>query len=189
MKVTCAEISSNRAAVCACMRRVMGVAFWGARSSSFPGYLRRSASSCVWFLMFSSVRPGPAPPFVSLSSVSLPLFRSGRGLGLCLLLPLPGDGLAAWRGTKRRTAICKHRFPALRPLKCCLWLRGSSLNSGVEFAVTRLGRTNSSPLPVLSGRAFTPRCAFTLPGPGPGPGRAVAGTWAREEGGARESIS
>eukprot|EP00964_Phaeocystis_antarctica_P140089 scaffold104880_cov43-Phaeocystis_antarctica.AAC.1 len=45
--------------------------------------------------MFSSVRPGPAPPFVSLSSVSLPLFRSGRGLGLCLLLPLPGDGLAA----------------------------------------------------------------------------------------------
>eukprot|EP00964_Phaeocystis_antarctica_P040808 scaffold23356_cov69-Phaeocystis_antarctica.AAC.2 len=45
--------------------------------------------------MFSSVWPGPAPPLVSLSSASLPLFRSGRGLGLCLLLPLPGDCLAA----------------------------------------------------------------------------------------------
>ena len=37
------------------MRRVIGVAPWGARSSSLPGYLRLSASSRVLFLMFSSV--------------------------------------------------------------------------------------------------------------------------------------
>ena len=32
-------MSSNRAAVSACIRRVTGVAPWGTRSSSFPGYL------------------------------------------------------------------------------------------------------------------------------------------------------
>eukprot|EP00964_Phaeocystis_antarctica_P130568 scaffold94439_cov27-Phaeocystis_antarctica.AAC.1 len=61
--------------------------------------------------MFSSVWPGPAPPRVSLSSVSLPLFRSGRGLGLCLLLPLPGDGLRVLGGRPLwgSAAHCRHR--------------------------------------------------------------------------------
>ena len=63
-------------------RRIIGVAPWGARSSSLPRYLRLSASSRVLFLMFSSVWLGPAPPPVSHPSVSLPFLRSGRGLGL-----------------------------------------------------------------------------------------------------------
>ena len=78
-KVTCARTSSTREAVCARMRRVVGVAPWGARSSSLPGYLRLSASSRALFLTFSSVWLGPAPPLAPLSSASLPLFRSGRG--------------------------------------------------------------------------------------------------------------
>jgi hypothetical protein len=41
--VTCARISSYRAAVCACIRRLRGVVPRGARSSSCPGYLWLSA--------------------------------------------------------------------------------------------------------------------------------------------------
>ena len=88
-------MSSNRAAVSACMRRLTGVAPWGARSSSLPGYLRLSASSRRLLLVFISVWLGLAARLPALSSVSLPLLRSGRGLGRCRLLPLPGIGLAA----------------------------------------------------------------------------------------------
>ena len=54
--------------------------------------------SRLLFLMFSSVWLGPVPLFVSRSPTSRsptsrPLLRSGRGLGLCRLLP--GAGLAA----------------------------------------------------------------------------------------------
>ena len=41
--MTCARISSYRAAVCACIRRLRGVVPRGARSSSCPGYLWLSA--------------------------------------------------------------------------------------------------------------------------------------------------
>ena len=88
-------MSSNRAAVSACIRRVTGVAPWGARSSSLPGYLRLSASSRRLLLVFISVWLGLAARLTALSSASLPLLRSGRGLGRCRLLPLPGIGLAA----------------------------------------------------------------------------------------------
>ena len=67
---------------------------WGARSSSFPGCLRLSASSRVLFLMFSAVWLGLAPSLVLRSSASRPLLRSGRGLGLCRLLAPPGAGRA-----------------------------------------------------------------------------------------------
>ena len=88
-------MSSNRAAVSACIRRVTGVAPWGARSSSLPGYLRLSASSRRLLLVFISVWLGLAALLTARSSASLPLLRSGRGLGRCRLLPLPGIGLAA----------------------------------------------------------------------------------------------
>jgi len=45
VRVTCARISSYRAAVCACIRRFKGVAPRGARSSSCPGYLWLNALS------------------------------------------------------------------------------------------------------------------------------------------------
>ena len=77
------------------VRRVTGVAPWGARSSSLPGYLRLSASSRRLLLVFISVWLGLAARLTALSSASLPLLRSGRGLGRCRLLPLPGIGLAA----------------------------------------------------------------------------------------------
>eukprot|EP00964_Phaeocystis_antarctica_P006046 scaffold3311_cov40-Phaeocystis_antarctica.AAC.1 len=85
--------------------------------------------------MFSSVRPGPAPPLASLSSVSLPLFRSGRGLGLCLLLPLPGDGLAA----PSRRGSC----PASPP-----WATPSFCASAPAGAVIRFHR--AVPLSIVS---------------------------------------
>jgi hypothetical protein len=95
LRVTCARISSNRAAVCACIRRSKGVAPRGARSSSCPGYLWRSALSRLLFSSISSVRPGVAPPALALPSSSRPLLRSGRGLGLCRLFSLLAAGLAA----------------------------------------------------------------------------------------------
>ena len=70
----------------------------GARTDRFIG--RQVAAQprvppsepCLLFLMFSSVWLGPVPLFVSRSPTSRPLLRSGRGLGLCRLLP--GAGLA-----------------------------------------------------------------------------------------------
>ena len=50
--VVCENILVPRGGLRLCMRRVIGVAPWGARSSSFPGYLRLSASSRLLFLMF-----------------------------------------------------------------------------------------------------------------------------------------
>ena len=102
------------------MRRVMGVAPWGARSSSLPGYLRLNASSRVLFLMFSSVWLGPAPSPVSRPSVSLPLLRSGRGLGLCRLLPLLGAGLAA----PCLCGVCSAAPPWAAPPGCAPSLQG-----------------------------------------------------------------
>ena len=65
------------------LRKVTGVAPWGTRSSSLPGYLRLSASSRRLLLVFISVWLGLAARLPALSSVSLPLLRSGRGLGRC----------------------------------------------------------------------------------------------------------
>ena len=72
----------------------------GARTDRFIGRQvaarpRRvcSSGSRLLFLIFSSVWLGPVPLFVSRSPTSRPLLRSGRGLGLCRLLP--GAGLAA----------------------------------------------------------------------------------------------
>jgi hypothetical protein len=112
VRVTCARISSNRAAVCACIRRLEGVAPRGARSSSCPGYLWLNALSRLLFSSISSVWPGVAPPAPALPSSSRPLLRSGRGLGLCRLFPLLAAGLAApslfrvslWRLLRRSSA-------------------------------------------------------------------------------------
>ena len=73
------------------MRRVaVGVAPWGARSSSLPGYLWLSISICLLFLMFSLVWLGLVPALASPPPSPLPLLRSGRGFGLCRLFPFPG---------------------------------------------------------------------------------------------------
>ena len=89
------------------VRRVTGVAPWGARSSSLPGYLRLSASSRRLLLVFISVWLGLAARRTALSSASLPLLRSGRGLGRCRLLPLPGIGLrfVSVRRLRRRPSL------------------------------------------------------------------------------------
>ena len=78
VKVTCARTSSNRAAVCACMRRIIGVAPWGARSSSLPGYLLLSASSRLLFLMFSSVWLGPVRRVVGHQSSGIRIGHQDR---------------------------------------------------------------------------------------------------------------
>ena len=46
IKETCARMSSNRAAVSACMRRLTGLAPWGARSSSLPFHNNNSSRIC-----------------------------------------------------------------------------------------------------------------------------------------------
>eukprot|EP00964_Phaeocystis_antarctica_P066574 scaffold40247_cov65-Phaeocystis_antarctica.AAC.7 len=64
--------------------------------------------------MLSFVWLGLVPAFASLPPSSLPLLRSGRGFGLCRLLPLPGAGLAA-------SSLCGD-CPAALPraaLSCC----------------------------------------------------------------------
>ena len=62
MKVTRASMWSSREAACACIRRCIGVAPSGARSSSFPGYLQLSASSRCLFALLSAASLGRVPP-------------------------------------------------------------------------------------------------------------------------------
>eukprot|EP00964_Phaeocystis_antarctica_P097821 scaffold63894_cov59-Phaeocystis_antarctica.AAC.2 len=122
VKVTCARTSSNRAAVCACMRRAIGVAPWGARSSSFSGYLRLSASSRLLLLMFSSVaRPSACVRLPSRPPASRPLWRSGRGLGLCRL-----HFAAVARGRPRR------------PVSLWRLLRRPSLDGAILYVPPRV---------------------------------------------------
>ena len=62
------------------------------------------------------------------SSASLPLLRSGRGLGLCRLLPLPGAGLAA----PSLCGVCSAAPPLGGVLLLCLCVRrrGSQVTQG-----------------------------------------------------------
>ena len=122
------------------MRRVVGVAPWGARSSSLPGYLWLSISICLLFLMFSLVWLGLVPALASPPPSPLPLLRSGRGFGLCRLFPFPGAGLAAPslcgdcssallrqrppaaapRPLSRPSGFIESAVPRPKPVACCL---------------------------------------------------------------------
>ena len=62
MKVTCARTSSNRAAVCACMRRIIGVAPWGARVAPVSLGIFGSAPRAV--SCFSARPDGPTQSLV-----------------------------------------------------------------------------------------------------------------------------
>ena len=109
------------------MRRVVGVAPWGARSSSLPGYLWLSISICLLFLMLSFVWLGLVPALASLPPSSLPLLRSGRGFGLCRLFPFPGAGLAA----PSLCGDCSAALPRAAP-SCC-----GSASSGASLRLFR----------------------------------------------------
>ena len=68
-KVTRASMWSSREAACACIRRCIGVAPLGARNSSFPGYLRLSASSrCLFVLFFPEAQISCVSTWLGLSA-------------------------------------------------------------------------------------------------------------------------
>ena len=127
------------------MRRVVGVAPWGARSSSLPGYLWLSISICLLFLMFSLVWLGLVPALASPPPSPLPLLRSGRGFGLCRLFPFPGAGLAA----PSLCGDCSAALPRAAPSCCGSASSGASLRL---FRAVRLFRLFRSSLCEAKGR-------------------------------------
>ena len=105
----CARMSPNRAAVSACIRRATGVAPWGARSSSLPGYRFGSAPRVP------SLAPGvhlgvawPRGPSHSCLPASLALSRSGRPFGGWFAVEVSGLPPFANRQRERASARSRH---------------------------------------------------------------------------------